>query len=196
MGAESFIIKEKGRSIGEVFDRLVEESIYDNGHDAYSGSISTCSLGRCVKSFDTYDKDNEIVARHIIKEKDNGVKWRADYIDLGVCGYEEVTVTKEKQKVDAVTETRYGVFDEVCEKLVHRDAHFATAKEAEAFAQEWAKKGEECNIKKYKRKISGNDISTKFKVTVKQVDKMPKRKKKGVEVYPIHKYMIYGWAAS
>ena len=48
MGAESFIIKEKGRSIGEVFDRLVEESIYDNGHDAYSGSISTSSLGRCV----------------------------------------------------------------------------------------------------------------------------------------------------
>ena len=196
MGAEPFVIKEKGRSIGEVFDKLVEEATYNDGHDAYSGSIATCDLGRCVKSFDTYNKDNEIIARHIINEKSNGVKWRADYIDLGVCGYEEVTVTKEKQKVDAKTEIRYGVFDEVCEKLVHRDAHFATAKEAEEFAQNWAKKGQDCNVKKYKRKISGNDIITKYKVETKRIDAMPKRKKKNVEVYPIHKFMLYGWAAS
>lgn len=194
MGADSFVVKDSGRSVSEVFNKLVEDAVYEFGNDCYNGTIATCDLGRCIKSFDTYDKDNETFAKYIIKEHHNGVKGRADYIDLGVCGYEEVTIKRTKMKVDIKTETRYGVFDEVCEKLVHRDAHFETPAEAEAFAKEWSKKGCDCNIVKFKRKISGNDIIVKYTTETKRTEKKP-RKKKNTEIYPIHRYVFYGYAS-
>lgn len=199
MGSESFVLKAEGADVGSVFDFLVEEYTYNNGHDAYNGTIATCTLGYCRKAFETYDKDNEIIARQIIKEHSGGTKWRADYIDLGIVYYDEIKVTKTPRKYDAKYETRIGVFDEYGTKLVKSDAHFdiKSKSDAENFAINYAKeKGIGVVVKKFKRKISGNDILSEFTTTIKKLDKKPKRIKKDANIVPIHAYMFYGYAAN
>ena len=97
MGAISFIKTVEARNANDGFSMLVEDARYSRGHDSYNGTISTCSMGGCVKTFSTYNKKNETEARKIISDKDNGVKWVAQYIDLGVVYYEETTVKKIKK---------------------------------------------------------------------------------------------------
>ena len=77
MGAVSFQKTAVAPTAGEGFDELVEEARHERGHNGYSGTISTCSLGRVTKTFKTYDNDNRAVAREHIRKLDNGEKYRA-----------------------------------------------------------------------------------------------------------------------
>lgn len=86
MGAESFILKKKAKSVIDAFQELVEYYEYEYGHNAYNGTISTCDLGRNHTPLNlkpNYCKENEEKAYQFIDDHDNGDKWVADYIDLG-----------------------------------------------------------------------------------------------------------------
>ena len=86
MGAQTFINEKKASSPRQAFEELVEQAIYDYGHDAYNGTISTCGLGRERRPLDikpNFCKENINVAYKYIQDHDYGKKWVADYIDLG-----------------------------------------------------------------------------------------------------------------
>ena len=86
MGAQSFIHTKEATSPSEAFDELVDYATYKYGHDAYNGTISTCSLGRRRTPLNLkpkYCKENESIAYKFVQDNDNGEKWVADYIDLG-----------------------------------------------------------------------------------------------------------------
>lgn len=49
MGGTTLIMIEKGHDVNELFDSLVDEAIYHDGHSEYNGTISTTSLGHEIK---------------------------------------------------------------------------------------------------------------------------------------------------
>ena len=83
MGAQNFVNRASGKRASEAYDKLYEEAVYEYGHDPYNGTISTCDMGRCTLSFKEYKEENEVKAYDHIKEMGYGVKWTANYIDLG-----------------------------------------------------------------------------------------------------------------
>ncbi len=58
MGAISFVHEIKDVSAKSCYEYLVERATYEKGHDSYSGTINTCSLGRCLKKYDKLTKTN------------------------------------------------------------------------------------------------------------------------------------------
>lgn len=110
MGAESFIRGVKATSAKEAFRILVEEADRDYGARSYNGSISTCSMGRCRKRYNKPTETNRKDAYKFIDSVDNGEKWKADYIDLGVVEYKVLTLKKVNVPGDsAVIRVKYVV---------------------------------------------------------------------------------------
>ena len=83
MGAINFSNEAKAKTAGEAYDYLVEEALYEHGHNPYNGTISTCDIGRCTLSFAKYNEKNRDKAYEHIEKNDWGSKWVADYVDLG-----------------------------------------------------------------------------------------------------------------
>lgn len=83
MGAQSFVVKAKGKSAQKAFDELVEDAQWQYGHDAYNGTISTTQLRRrTALLYATPDDDLVNKAYEMIREKDYGDKWSCDYIEI------------------------------------------------------------------------------------------------------------------
>lgn len=85
MGACNFIEFCVGKTAGEAFDELVEQSVWEYGHDPYNGTISTTSLSRrpvkVIRKRFTEKARQEAVE---IAEKDGwGKKWESKVIDCG-----------------------------------------------------------------------------------------------------------------
>ena len=124
MGAQSFcttIIAENAR---QAFEMLTGEATYEKGHDHYNGTISTCSMGRCRRSYNTYSKKNEKEAYEFIEKDGNGEKWVASYIDLGVIKYVKRTIKKVVKTYDAKYKQKFCVINAETGRLVDRKAMF------------------------------------------------------------------------
>ena len=196
MGAASFFLTAKAKSVEEAFNALVEEAQYERGHDRYNGSISTCSLRyRPVKVFSKYSPENRSLARNIAEAQDFGDKWVAKYIDLGICGYELIEVVRTNHLNTAKFKLMYVVYDD--------DGKFVGSADVKGAAEELAMKhalnrGCSCYIQKEHRKIEGNNrVCT---VDVKRKTYLPEDKPRLPRVatktlIAIHEYAFYGWAS-
>lgn len=191
MGAVSFHKEfETSRPVLQEIGKMQERARVRYGDDPYNGSISTCYLiHRPVKLADEYSKKVDEKADAYIERDNWGKKCEISVLDLGVCGYEKVTVkkkaiaSKRKTKVVYALRTENEKFIrsyEVKEKAV--DAMMRYASEH----QEW------CYINKETCMIEGTPTIMEAVVTKRKFKSKPKDM---TNVYPIHKYVIYGFAA-
>ena len=87
MGACNFIEFGKGETAQEAFDKLVDQALWEYGHDPYNGTISTTSLtGRPVRIADEWAEDVRELAIIEADYNEWGEKREARAIDCGECG--------------------------------------------------------------------------------------------------------------
>jgi len=84
MEAQSFTHEVEAKTAAIAFDKLKQKALYEHGYCTYNGTISTCDLGKCMKTFDKPSAENIAAAYEFIENDDYGKKWVAQYIDLGV----------------------------------------------------------------------------------------------------------------
>lgn len=192
MGAQSFIHTIESESARNGFVTLTEDATMRYGNGAYNGSINTCSMGRCKRSYDVYSEKNEREAYRYIESVQNGEKWYADYIDLGVAYYLIRTVKKVNKEYTAVYRQKFVVVDYDGKMLHTAD----TKPEADKKAIELRLQGKPVMVKKMQVKLSGNDVVAEFKVEEKRQKTKPNLKQADNRVViPIHKYIFFGWAS-
>ena len=200
MGATNLIHEIKARNPQKAFDALVAEANEDYGTAPYNGSINTCSLGRCTKTFDKFNDTNMKKAMQHINDRGNGEKWEADYVEVGVSHY-LVTTIKKKNVDNASKELRmmYGVYiDSGLFNYSYTGKAFKTKTEADKYAMEQTLKTNKNHIvKKEYIALDNKDciVSKTYKEMKKYKTKpnlkpMPNRK-----VEPIKQYIFYGWAS-
>lgn len=192
MGACSFINRAEASSVYEAFDRLVEEAVRKYGDNPYNGTISTCSLGRTIKTFEKYSKTNEDKAYKLIEKDNYGEKRCAKAIDLGAVYYEVTTIKKlpskkEKPKWIMAYVVHYG----------EKAKSFKTKTLADAEAIKLLKNGEKDVYvsKEYVNTVKSSEIVSEFKIEKKQSKYKPKTLKPNQACKEIHKYIFYGFAA-
>ena len=112
MGAEAFCIVTENTDARKAFETLVAKAREEYGNRSYNGTISTCSMGRCTRSYDHFSREVLDEAYALVESRDGGQKWVAQYIDLGVCGYETVEIKRRTKKSDAKFKMGYVLYDE------------------------------------------------------------------------------------
>lgn len=192
MGAQSFIHTVEREDARQAFGQLYEDATAKYGSGAYNGSINTCSMGRCKKSYDVYSEKNEREAYEYIRAMSNGEKWYAHYIDLGVAYYLVRTVKKVNKEYTAKYRQKFVVVDYDNKILFKAD----TKPDADKKATELRLKGKPVMVRKMQTLLSGNDVVAEFKVEEKRQRTKPKLKQADNRVViPIHKYVFFGWAS-
>ena len=85
VGACNFITFGEGRTREEAFRDLVEEALWEYGHDPYNGTISTCDLSRrpTVVIQKTWGPLAQKRAVKHAEEDGWGKKWEARVLDCG-----------------------------------------------------------------------------------------------------------------
>ena len=87
MGACNFIDFKAAETAEEAFGILVQEAMYEHGHDPYNGTISTTYLtGRSVRTADEWNEDVRELAVAEADANDWGEKREARAIDCGATG--------------------------------------------------------------------------------------------------------------
>lgn len=196
MGARSFNRVIQASSAGKAFDELHDSATYEYGHDSYNGTISTCSMGRCIKSYKTYSKKNAQEAQKIIENMGCGEKYRANYIDLGISHYEIREVKKTNREYTAKYKQKFVVRDISIEGYGKVYDKFDTKPKADALAIKLSLEGKEVCVMKQMIRLSGNDTVAEFDVKVKSQKTKPKLKPNEKRIIvPIHVYCFFGWAA-
>lgn len=196
MGACSFFHKIDGPSAGECFDILVQAAYEQSGHDPYNGTISTCTLGRVHRVADVCTPAVEKKVHKMIEDDDYGRKWVATCLDLGLVGYEVITVKKVATKPAKAAKylTKYVVIEEYTKTVSHHD----TKTEAENAAMKAALAHPENDYTVCKRPVNmnrGDDCLTRLEVTKTMKKTKPKTTKQNAHVRAIHRYVFYGMAA-
>lgn len=194
MGATKFCTIAQGHNVNEVFNRLVEEAKREYGTDCYNGTISTCTLhGTPAKTFENYKPENDVEAVNYVQRHNYGEKWVANFIDLGVCGYEIVEVSRNRNDNTATFAKMHVVYNEDG-KAICKEKQLKVAKEkAVDYALEH---GCDVHIKYEYIKVQGSSVVCEytckrtFSKTMPYVKENQRRK-----IVPVHKYMFYGWAA-
>lgn len=202
MGACDFIHTAVGFSASEEFNKLVAAAEYEDGHEGYNGTISTCSLGRVTKFSDVCTPAVEKKAYKYIREHGNGEKWIASVLDLGVVCYEQISVKKipPSYRVQAKYQQRFVV---VKVPYNHDDreryvADFASKPEADAYAMKKTLEDPDTEYTVHKRPIivnGGTDTVTLFKIEKRELKMRPKTVKAGAVLKEKHKYVFYGLAS-
>lgn len=199
MGAISFCKTITAYSAEEAFRQLFDEAIYDNGHDSYNGTISTCDMGRVRVISDKYTESVRKKALKIVEENHNGTKRVADCIDMGIVEYHTISAkkTSEKSKIKAEYRQKYVVIleDDFGKDIVV--SYYDTKTEADKEAIRLALKNNwEYQVKKMPVKINrGSDVVTNVRLVKKVTHTKPKKAAEGSVVKPLRKYMFYGFAA-
>ena len=151
MGAEAFCIVTENTDARKAFEALVAEARYEYGDRSYNGTISTCSMGRCAKTYNQFSEEILNDARKFVEDREYGQKWVAQYIDLGVCGYETIEIKRHSRKSDAKFKMGYVLYDEIGKRIGEAD----TKGEAEGKSRKLAYENDiSVTIKKEYRKIS------------------------------------------
>lgn len=199
MGSSSFIHLVTATNAREAYSKLVESAIEEYGRDIYNGRISTCDMGRLVKSYDKYTITNEKQALQIIADMDNGRKWYADYIDLGVVEYKVITLKKETvQNKPPVIRVKYTVREKNLMYNTGIEKYFDTKTEADNYALKLSiqNPNKEYEVHKEGVLIEGKTLQTRIVREVKSYKTKPKLKEMPNRVIiPIHKYIFFGWAS-
>ena len=202
MGAQAFIHEVTAKSAKEAFDLLIEQANREYGIESYNGSINTCNMGSCKKKFDKYSKSNEDKAYKLINELQNGAKWTADYIDLGIEKYESVTWKRvHKDGASKNYRMKYRVFKynfKTMDYDIETEFYFDTKPEADKKAMVLSVKDD---VKHAVKKIyvpldnknlivAETECERKTYKTEPKLKPIPERK-----VYKYHKYIFFGWAS-
>lgn len=199
MGACSFTHTVISESPGFGFDSLVEEANYSHGVESYNGSINTCSMGRCTKKFDKANDTNRKKAYQHIREDENGQKWRADYIDVGVVRYDVITVKKKNVDYKAEFKLMYAVVKKHSNDIASSKNAFKTKTEADKKAVELTlKTGKEHAVVKEYVNIAraGGTVCTDVYTETKSYKTRPNLKPlPNRKIVEIHEYIFYGWAS-
>lgn len=197
MGGEYFTISGQGATPEEAYTKLVKRMIAEYGDNPYNGTISTCSLGYCRKEFEGKANRNRDKAINLVDGtlKEGAEKWRADYVKVGVCGYEEYSL--EVKKVHSIR-NMHGY------RVVDKD--FVPAPESDLFYKETdgIKNFKEIikrNINtmpldaEYKLVLCGIPIyEAKWEVKRKSERVLKRTLKESNRIIPIYEYMFYGIA--
>lgn len=194
MGAQSFYHTIEAYSPQQAFQMLYDDAVYERGNDPYSGTIATCGLGSCQKTFSTYKPENIEEANAIINRLEYGQKWRADFIDLGVVETQEITVKKNVKPYTADYKFLYGVYFSHTDKLVSSRATFKTKGEADNHAIALTLDGKDVQVRRRPVNQKGNDVVSTFEIIQKKTNKRTTKKKNTV-IKEKHKYIFFGWAA-
>jgi len=200
MGATSFIYKITGRTPKEAFDTLVAEANEQYGTELYNGSINTCSMGSCKKTFDKFNKATSKEAFKFIEDNGNGEKWTAHYVDMGVTSC--VVTTVKKKAVDGGKpqfKMQYCVYEHNTIAAMYTGDHFDTKTDADKKAMELALKNDKkytvtkeyVNIKENTSSIVTETVVEHKAYKAKPVLKEVSNRK--AEEY--HTYYFYGWAS-
>lgn len=199
MGATNFLHEIEAYSAREGFDMLIADANQRHGTESYNGSINTCSMGGCTLRFDKHTKTNEQKGYKHIEDKDYGNKWEADYVDLGIIGYDLVSVKKQKVEYGAEFKLKFVVvklnfFSEEPTKYFYDKKTDADAKALELSLSSdcnYGVKKEYVNVKK-----NGTTFCTKIVKEVKRYKTKPNLKDmKNKKLHAVHKYIFYGWAS-
>lgn len=199
MGACNFIHSIVAESATAGFDYLIEEANVNYGMESYNGSINTCSIGRRTLRFDKVNETNRKKAMKHIEDNNNGRKWSADYVDLGVLRYDVITVKKKNVDYKADFKLMYAVVKKRNDESVKVRNAFKTKTEADKKAVELTlKTGKEHVVVKEYVNIERNGgtvctdtyIETKSYKTKPNLKPMPNRR-----VVELHEYLFYGWAS-
>lgn len=197
MGACPFLVEWTGSDYRDGFRELVREAEYEYGTDPYNGSISTCSLhrGAPTRISDRYNKTAEKKALKYLEEKDDGVKWYAKVLDLGVVDYQIVSYKKRPgKKAEARWETFYVVYEDV-----KRLKSFKTLAEANRYLKTVVAKADgsadEYRIEKQSLNIGGNTTAAAYEWSCRTTKTKPKRIPQGAVLRERHKFFYYGWAS-
>lgn len=85
MGACNFLNECVSKNYKDAYASLVEDALYEYGHDPYNGTISTCYLSRRAPKViqKTYGPRAEKAALKLIESEDWGEKREARVLDLG-----------------------------------------------------------------------------------------------------------------
>lgn len=199
MGATNFVeeITTTGM-VRKAFDSLVSEYERGYGERSYNGTISTCSLGRCKLSFDKYSEGNYKKAQKYIMDNHYGSKWVADYIDLGVVGYEVITVKRELLKNKPEYRLRFVVSTYQCFEKIQTSFNYSTKTKADEKALSLTLESgvEHVVSKEYVLVNNSKSDCSRFYIDNKVYKNKPNLKPiKNRKILPIRKYLFFGWAS-
>lgn len=192
MGANAFIETIKAYDARSGFNNLVEHAINTHGADSYNGTISTCEFGSCKKKFANYSEKNRKEAYEYIESVDNGSKWDADYIDLGVVEYTLVKPVKKSYENSPKYKLKYVVEDFRGTKI----DSFITKTEAIDKASELATKNMcDYRVTKDYDLVEGNNLLVRCSYETKSYKTKPKNIPKNSMLKEVHEYIFFGWAS-
>lgn len=189
MGAE-FISKTveapKDSITGSVIDSWSESRA------SYSGDWNTCSkVGKRIKFQEKYSESLKKADKKRLEEiVDNETKkWESTVIDMGIVGYDVITVKKAAKKSTAKFEKRYVVKNEGSDNV----KDFKSAKDAKSFAEERSLKTGISHWISIEYVKSGSSVVCECNVTKKRVVRKPTRA--NVHFQEIHKYYVTALAS-
>lgn len=198
MGACSFTKRISAESAEIGFDLLVKEADIKYGIESYNGSINTCCMGVCTLKLDKVNDTNKKKAYSHIKDKGNGSKFIASYVDLGVVSYRVITVKKRNVDYKAKFKLMFIVVNNCCKSVLRSKYKFDTKTEADKKAMEFTlETGDNHSVsKEYVNLLETGTLCTetysncKHYKTKPNLKPMPNRK-----IIEIHEYIFYGWAS-
>lgn len=195
MGAVGFYKTVEGFDVNDAFETIKRADQYENGHNYYSGTIGSCSLGKMVKSYDKFSEKNSKDAQKIIDSLDGGRKCIADVIDLGVVCYVIRSVGETKKEYTANEKKLYVVCDSDGIIRPIKKHSFKNKKDARADAKNLTLNGHPDIFVDYKTiKIDGNSTISEYHILETKTQKKPKNIKEGTKVLELHKYIFFGFA--
>lgn len=184
------------RTVEAVKDSITSGVIHgwSERSDCYSGDWNTCSrVAKRITLAEKAGKWTMALEKKVNKIVEETRKGDSVVIDLGIVGYDVVTMKKFVKKATAKFEKRYVVYysGDVDEKAIKS---FKTQKEAFDFTEKYSlEKALSYSVKVDMVKVSGTSDVKKFEVT--RTRKTRKPTGKTVRFLEVHKYLVVGWAS-
>lgn len=210
MGAELFTMSAKGNDVKEVFDNLVEESLFMYGNNPYNGTISTTSLAneiRLPKEVQKSKDKKKALGEVLMEDQYFGFvrKWETHYADLGAVHYESyvpkwVTDTRKPKIERGVrTERKFSVVkkqNNTRTKTYQARNKFPNITEAKKYAKEQAlKTGEEFTIMQHRSNDEMFQVGHMNLIADGKTYKTPRKLKTKV-VKPVNEFIFFVYAAT
>lgn len=190
MGACSFCEIAEAKDVVTAYCQAVEKAeAYYGYREGYSGAINStgyCGTVYLPNATEKYSEKNYKTAQKLAQEElDYLDKRDCKSIDLGIVGYDIITVKKEKSKTSP--KLTFNIYTATKDRPV---ATKDNVKDAEAEALRLAEKN---NCDYFVRKEYVNSTVTHIVVTRKRQASKPKGK--NVKYETIHRYYFFGIAA-
>lgn len=194
MGANFICHTLTGYTARDTFNPFRDDQAEKYGSDYYGGTFGSTNLGY-VRTLTTglCTKEIEKEAKSILDQAEDDEKsTTVKGLDLGIVGYDIITVKKVKptNPSPAKYEMGYILYDSILEKKVL--AKGKDKKEMENKLLEMALEYPEAILKKTHLLVSGTELVCELNVTTKRVTKKPTRSPKNAIIKEVHKYVFFG----